>query len=47
MKTFQNKLKLKEFATTKPALQMILKRLLLIEEETRVKQVDKRKNKSF
>jgi hypothetical protein len=32
--------KLKEFATTKPALQKILKGLLHIEEETRVGQMD-------
>jgi hypothetical protein len=35
--------KLKEFATTKPALQKILKGLLHIE-ETRVRQEDTRKN---
>jgi hypothetical protein len=32
IKTFHNKEKLKEFVTTKPALQKILKRLLHIEE---------------
>jgi hypothetical protein len=36
-KTFHDKEKLKEFATTKPALQKILKGLLHIE-ETRVRQ---------
>jgi hypothetical protein len=46
-KTFHNKEKLKEFATTKPALQKILKGLLHIEEETRVRQEDSRKNKPF
>jgi hypothetical protein len=46
-KTFHNKEKLKEFVTTKPALQKILKGLLPIEEETRVIQVDSRKNKPF
>jgi hypothetical protein len=40
-KTFNNKEKLKEFATTKPALQKILKGLLHIE-ETRVRQEDSR-----
>jgi hypothetical protein len=45
-KTFYKK-KLKEFETIKPALQKILKRLLHIEEETRVGQVDSRKNKTF
>jgi hypothetical protein len=39
--------KLKEFATTKPALQKILKGLLHIQEETRLRQVDSRKNKPF
>jgi hypothetical protein len=47
IKTFHNKEKLKEFATTKPALQKILKGLLHIEEETRVRQEDSRKNKPF
>jgi hypothetical protein len=46
-KTFHNKEKLREFATTKPALQKILKGLLYIEEETTVRQVDSRKNKPF
>jgi hypothetical protein len=40
IKTFHNKEKLREFATTKPALQKILKGLLYIEEETRVTQGD-------
>jgi hypothetical protein len=44
-KIFHNKEKLKEFATTKPALQKILKGLLHLEEETRVRQVNSRKNK--
>jgi hypothetical protein len=47
IKTFYNKEKLKEFATTKPALQKILKGLLHVEEETRVRQEDSRKNKPF
>jgi hypothetical protein len=46
MKTFHNKLRLKEFVTTKPALQKTLKGLLHIE-ETRVRQEDSRKNKPF
>jgi hypothetical protein len=46
-KTFHNKEKLKEFSTTKTALQKILKGLLHIEEETRVRQVDSRKSKTF
>jgi hypothetical protein len=47
-KTFHNLVVVaKEFATTKPALQKILKRLLHIEEESRVRQVDLRKNKPF
>jgi hypothetical protein len=46
IKTF-HKEKLKEFTTTKPALQKILKGLLHIEEETRVRQEDSRKNKPF
>jgi hypothetical protein len=37
--------KLKEFVTTMPALQKILKGLLYIQEETRMRQVDSRKNK--
>jgi hypothetical protein len=45
-KTFHNKEKLKEFATTKPALQKILKGLLHIK-ETRMKQVDSEKNTLF
>jgi hypothetical protein len=45
--TFHNKEELKEFATTKPALQEIFKGFLHVEEETRVRQVDSRKNKSF
>jgi hypothetical protein len=47
IKIFHNKEKLKEFATTKPALQRILKGLLHREEETRVRQVGSRKNKPF
>jgi hypothetical protein len=43
IKTFHNKEKLKEFATTKTALQKILKGLLHIE-ETRVRQKHSRKN---
>jgi hypothetical protein len=39
--------KLKEFTATKPALQRILKGLLHIKEETRVRQEDSRKNKRF
>jgi hypothetical protein len=38
IKTFHNMEKVKEFATTKPALQKILKRFLHIEVETRVRQ---------
>jgi hypothetical protein len=45
IKTFHNKEKLKEFMTTKPALQKILKGLLHI--ETRVRQEDSRRNKPF
>jgi hypothetical protein len=37
MKTLHNKEKLKEFMTTKPKLQKILKGLLHIEEETTVR----------
>jgi hypothetical protein len=47
IKTFYNKEKLKEFAIAKPALQKIIKGLLHIEKETRVRQEDSRKNKSF
>jgi hypothetical protein len=47
IKTFHNKKKLKEFATTKPALQMVLKGLFHIEEETRVRQEGSRKDKPF
>jgi hypothetical protein len=47
IKTFHNKEKLKEFVTTKPALQKIFKRLLHIEEEARMRQEDSRKNKPF
>jgi hypothetical protein len=36
--------KLNELMTTKPALQKTLKGLLCIEEETRVRQEDSRKN---
>jgi hypothetical protein len=46
IKIFHNKEKLKECATTKPALQKILKGLLHIE-ETGVRQQDPRKNKPF
>jgi hypothetical protein len=45
IKIIHNKKKLKEFATTKPALQKILKELLHVEEETRVRQEESRKNK--
>jgi hypothetical protein len=38
-KTFDNKEKLNDFLTTKPALQKILTGLLHTEEETRVRQV--------
>jgi hypothetical protein len=44
---FHNKQKWKEFASTKPALQKIHKRLLHTEEEIRVRQDNARKNKSF
>jgi hypothetical protein len=47
IKTFYNKEKLKEFVTTKPALQKILKGLLYVVEETRMRQEDLRKNKHF
>jgi hypothetical protein len=47
IRTFHNKEKLMEFVNTKPALQKILKGLLHIEEETRVRQEDSRKNKPF
>jgi hypothetical protein len=46
IKTFHNKEKLKEYATTKPTLQKILKGLLHIE-KTKVRQEDSRKNKPF
>jgi hypothetical protein len=36
MKTFHNKQNLKEYTTTKPALQKIMKVLLYTEKETRV-----------
>jgi hypothetical protein len=36
-----------EFVTTKPGVQKILKVLLHIEEETRVRQEDSRNNKPF
>jgi hypothetical protein len=45
IKTFHNKEKPKEFMTTKPTLQKILKVLLHI--ETRVRQEDSRRNKPF
>jgi chromosome segregation ATPase len=38
---------IRNFATTKPALQKILKGLLHIDEETRVRKEDSRKNKLF
>jgi hypothetical protein len=41
------KKKLQEFTTTNPALQKIFKGLLHIEEETKVRQEDSRKNKPF
>jgi hypothetical protein len=47
IKAFHNKAKPKEFMTTKPALQKILKRLFYAEEETRVRQEDARKNNPF
>jgi hypothetical protein len=43
-KAFHNEEKLKEFANTKPALQKVIKGLLQIEEETRLRQVDSRKS---
>jgi hypothetical protein len=46
IKIFHNKEKLKEFTTTKPALQKILKGLLHTE-EIRVRQEDSEKNKHF
>jgi hypothetical protein len=46
-KTFHHKEKLKEFVTTKPALEKILKGLLHIEEETKARQIDSRNNKPF
>jgi hypothetical protein len=46
-KTFHNKENLKECATTKPALQKILKESLHIEEEIRVRQQDSKNNKPF
>jgi hypothetical protein len=47
IKTFHNKEKLKGFATTKPRLHKILKRLLHTEEEIRMRQGDSRKDKPF
>jgi hypothetical protein len=47
IKTFHNREKLKDFVTTKTAPQKILKGLLHIEEETRVRQEDSKKNKPF
>jgi hypothetical protein len=44
-KIFHNKEKVKEFAITKPALQKTFKEILYIEEQTRMRQVDSRKNK--
>jgi hypothetical protein len=46
-KTFHNKEKLKEFVTTKPAPQKILKGLLHIEEVTRVRQEETEKINPF
>jgi hypothetical protein len=46
MKTFHNKQKLKEFTTTKSALQKILKELLHTEEEIS-QPLNERKNKLF
>jgi hypothetical protein len=46
-KIFHNKQKLKEFMTTKPALQKIHKGPLHTEQEIRVRQEDIRKNKPF
>jgi wyosine [tRNA(Phe)-imidazoG37] synthetase (radical SAM superfamily) len=47
IKTFHSKEKLKEFVITKPALPKILNELLRIEEETKVRLEDSRKNKPF
>jgi hypothetical protein len=47
IKIFHKKLKLKEFITTKLALQKKLKGHLHSEEENRVRQEDSTKNKSF
>jgi hypothetical protein len=47
IQTFHNKKKLKEFATTKPAIQKILKGILHMEKEARVRREDSRKNKFF
>jgi hypothetical protein len=47
LKTFHNNKKLREFMTTKPALQKILKGLLHTDEEIRVRQEDARKNNPF
>jgi predicted small secreted protein len=46
-KTFHNKEKLKDFATTKATLQKILKGLLYIGKETRMRQDNSRKNILF
>jgi hypothetical protein len=46
-KTFHNKEEVKEFMTTKPALQKTLKGLSHIEVKTRVRQEDSRENKPF
>jgi hypothetical protein len=46
IKNFQDIHKLKEFMTTKPALQKILKGIIYIEEEDKCNQENKRKNKS-
>jgi hypothetical protein len=47
IKTFHNKQKPKKFMTAKPMLKKKPKVLLCIEEETRVRQEDARKNKPF
>jgi Holliday junction resolvase RusA-like endonuclease len=47
IKTFWNKQTIKEFTTTKPALQKILKGFLDTEQEIGVRQDDTRKNKPF
>jgi hypothetical protein len=47
IKTFPRKDKLKNFMTTKPTQQKILKEFLHTEEETRLRQEDARNNKLF